>query len=79
MVRLLFALILAFWVCTIALVAAQNGTRVAIQFLGVQTIQIPFGILLAFSAAMGMVATALLLPLLGLGRSSNRYDREDFE
>ncbi|WAL62434.1 hypothetical protein [Thermocoleostomius sinensis] len=80
MIKLLLSLILALWVCTIALVAAQNGTRVAIQFLGIQSIQIPFGIMLAFSAAVGMVAMAILLPLLrSTGRPSTRYDREDFE
>jgi uncharacterized membrane protein YciS (DUF1049 family) len=80
MIKLLLSLILALWICTIALVAAQNGTRVAIQFLGVQSIQIPFGILLAFSVAIGMVATTLLLPLLrSPSRVANRYDREDFE
>lgn len=79
MLRLLTALILAFWVCAIALVAAQNGTRVSLQFLGVQTIEIPFGILLAFSAAIGMVSAALVLPLLRSGRVPPLRDREDFE
>lgn len=79
MVRLLTASILAFWVCAIALIAAQNGTRVSLQFLGMQTIEIPFGIMLAFSAAIGMVSAALVLPLLQSGRVSSLRDREDFE
>lgn len=79
MVRLLTALILAFWICVIALIAAQNGTRVSLQFLGMQTIAIPFGLMLAFCAAIGMVGAALVLPLLRSGRVSPLRDREDFE
>lgn len=79
MVRLLTALILAFWVCAIALVAAQNGTRVSLQLLGMQTIAIPLGLMLAFSAAIGMVGAALLLPLLRSGQAVSLRDREDFE
>lgn len=78
MAKLLTSIILAFWVCLIALVAAQNGSRVAVQFLGVQSIQIPLGIVLAFSAAAGMVGTAVVLPLLQAGSRSTRV-REDFE
>jgi len=82
MVRLLTALILAFWICTIALLAAQNGTRVSLQFLGMQTIAIPLGIMLAFCAAIGVIGAALLLPLLRLGSTPlgrSLSDREDFE
>lgn len=77
MIRFFLSLILAVLVCAIALVAAQNGTRVAIQFLGVQSIQMPFGIMLAFSVAVGMVGMALLLPLLQV--STRSPQREDFE
>lgn len=79
MVRLLTALIVAFWVCTIALIAAQNGTRVSLQFLGTQTIAIPLGIMLAFAVAIGIVGAAVALPLLRSGRASSLRDREDFE
>lgn len=79
MVRLLTALVLAFWVCAIALIAAQNGTRVSLQFFGMQTIAIPFGIMLAFSVAIGMVGAAVVLPLLRSGRTASLRDREDFE
>lgn len=78
MSKLLTSLILAFWVCTIALIAAQNGTRVSLQFLGLQSIQMPLGIVLALGTAAGMVGMAVVLPLFQLG-SSFRQDREDFE
>lgn len=79
MVRFLTALIVAFWVCAIALIAAQNGTRVSLQFFGMQTIEIPLGIMLAFSAAIGMLAAALMAPLFRSGKASPLRDREDFE
>lgn len=79
MARLLTALIVAFWVCTIALIAAQNGTRVSLQFLGMQTIAIPLGIVLAFAAAIGMVGAAVVLPLLRSSGAPSLRDREDFE
>lgn len=79
MVRFLTTLIVAFWVCVIALIAAQNGTRVSLQFLGMQTIAIPLGITLAFSVAIGMVGAALVLPLLRSRSAPSLRDREDFE
>lgn len=80
MTKFLISLILAGWVCTIALVAAQNGKQVSLYFFNLQSIQIPLGITLAFSAAVGMIGMAVLLPLLPsrTGRPSLR-DREDFE
>lgn len=79
MVRFLTALILAFWICLIALLSVQNGARVSLQFLGMQTIAIPLGIMLAFCAAIGVVGAALLLPLLQSAGTSSLRDREDFE
>jgi uncharacterized integral membrane protein len=65
MVRLLFALIPALWVIAIAIVAVQNATPVSIRFLTLQSIEIPFGVWLAFGAAGGMVAAAVVLLVLG--------------
>lgn len=78
MARLVATVIAAFWVCAIALIAAQNGSPVSLQFLGFESIRIPFGILLAFCVATGMVSTALVLPLFATAGKSLR-DREDFE
>jgi uncharacterized integral membrane protein len=61
MTRFLTSLILALWVSAIALIAIQNATPVSLQFLNVQTIEIPLGLVLAFSASIGMVATAAVL------------------
>lgn len=78
MVKFLITMIAAIWICAIALIAAQNGTRVVIQFLGIQSIQIPFGLLLAACVALGMIGAALLLPFFSSAKPSLR-DREDFE
>jgi uncharacterized integral membrane protein len=65
MVRFAFAIIPAIWVVAIAIVAVQNATPVSIRLLNLESIDIPFGVLLAFFVAGGMLAAALLLVLLG--------------
>jgi uncharacterized integral membrane protein len=75
MVRLLFALIPALWVVVIAIIAVQNATPVSLRLLNLQSIEIPFGVLLAFAVAGGMVAAAIALLVLGgnpLKRSARR-------
>ncbi|MEA5451257.1 hypothetical protein VB780_21935 [Leptolyngbya sp. CCNP1308] len=65
MIRLVFALVPAIWVVAIAIIAVQNATPVSIQLLTLQSIAIPFGVLLAFCVAAGMLAAALVLLVLG--------------
>ena len=65
MIRFAFAAIPAVWVVAIAIIAVQNATPVSIRLLNLQSIEIPFGVLLAFCAAGGMLGTALLLLVLG--------------
>lgn len=64
MQKLLLVLILALWVMAIAILSVQNATPVVLEFLTFRSIALPFGVLLSFCAAGGMVATALLLLLL---------------
>ncbi|NMF83521.1 lipopolysaccharide assembly protein LapA domain-containing protein [Nodosilinea sp. P-1105] len=64
MTKLVLALVPALWVVAIAIIAVQNATPVSIQWLTFQSIEIPFGVLLAFSAAGGMIAAALVLIVL---------------
>ena len=75
MARLLLALIPALWVVAVAIVAVQNATPVSLRLLTLQSIEIPFGVLLAFGAAAGMVAAALGLWLLGLAPTKRRPQR----
>jgi uncharacterized integral membrane protein len=65
MIRLVFALVPALWVIAIAIVAVQNATPVSFRLLNLQSIEIPFGVLLAFCVAAGMLAAALVLLVLG--------------
>ncbi|NEP46198.1 MAG: DUF1049 domain-containing protein [Okeania sp. SIO2H7] len=64
------AVLLALWVVAIAVLSIQNvfvvdtvgnATLVSLKFLGLSSIQLPLGVTLALSAAIGMVATSLLL------------------
>lgn len=65
MAKVLIPLIAAVWIGGVALIAIQNATPIAFQFLGFQSIQMPLGLVLAFSVAIGMAGTAMLLPLGG--------------
>jgi uncharacterized integral membrane protein len=65
MQKLLLVLLSAFWMVAIAIVAVQNATPVAIQFLMLRSVELPFGVVLSFCVAGGMMVTMLLLLLLG--------------
>jgi len=65
MIRLAFAVMTAVWVVAISIIAIQNATPVSIRLLNLQSIEIPFGVLLAFCAAGGMLGMAVLLLVLG--------------
>ena len=68
----LIALMVALWVVAIAVLSIQNvfimdesnsPTLVSLKFLGLSSISLPFGVILAISAAIGMISMALLLPI----------------
>jgi uncharacterized integral membrane protein len=61
MTRLITSLVLAVWISAIALLAIQNATPVVLQFLTVQSVAIPVGLVLAFSASLGIVGAALAI------------------
>lgn len=84
MKTLIIALVVGFWVCAIALIAIQNAGGVTLRFLTLQSVEIPFGLLLTFAFVLGMVGMALLLPVLrvgasGLRRGRDRYENEFYE
>ena len=66
---LITACIVAGWIGAIALIAIQNAAPVSLRLLNFQTIEIPFGLILAFSAMLGILATAIALPILGFVNS----------
>lgn len=78
--NLLTLIIVAVWVVAIAILSVQNATPVSLNFLNYQSIQLPVGLVLAFSAGLGIIGMALTLPLWSLGtqtQSDNDLD-DDF-
>ena len=76
LVNFLISVIIAVWMVAIALISVQNATPVSLRFLVFQSIQIPFGLMLAFSVAVGLLITAVLQPLWGLGESQSMVDED---
>lgn len=79
----LIACIVVTWVVGIAVVSVQNASLVSLYFLGFRSVELPFGLVLAFSAAAGMMAIAIAQPLLISGSRGDRgyeenFDEEDF-
>ncbi len=56
---LLISLIVATWVGAIAILSVQNFTPVALNLLAFRSIEIPVGLVLAFSVGIGMVGMAI--------------------
>jgi uncharacterized integral membrane protein len=76
--NLLTSLLIAFWVIVIAIISVQNAEPVSLRFLTYQSIQIPFGLILAFSTGVGVISVALLQPLWNLsGSQRNNLTSDD--
>ena len=76
LVVLLLSVVLACWIVAIAVISVQNafiatpdGTTLAsLRFLGRQSPQLPFGVILAAAVAMGALAMGGAIALSGLRR-----------
>ncbi|MEA5502973.1 LapA family protein [Halotia wernerae UHCC 0503] len=71
----LTSLVVAIWVVVIAIISVQNATPISLKFLTFQSIQIPVGLVLAFSAVVGLIGMAVLQPLWGLAGSRQGNSR----
>ncbi|MEB3280253.1 MAG: LapA family protein [Lyngbya sp.] len=60
---ILTCLILAVAIAAIAIISVQNATPVSIKFFTFESIQLPIGVVLAFSVAVGLIFTAILIPI----------------
>ncbi len=63
----LASLMLAGWLIAIAVLSIQNVTPISLRFFTWQSVELPFGVALAFSVSTGVVIGAFL-PLLPGGR-----------
>ena len=73
--NLLTSLVVAGWVSAIAIISVQNYTPVSVKFLTFQSIQIPIGIVLGFSAAAGVIGGAIA-PIIFRGYNSPNQNEE---
>ncbi len=71
---LIASLIVTVWIGAIALISVQNATPLSLRFLSFQLVEMPFGLILAFSAGAGVIGTAIVQPL---GARTQREDEED--
>lgn len=60
---ILACLIVAVIISAIAIISVQNATLVSIQFMRFQSVKLPVGVVLAFSVTIGLIFTAILIPV----------------
>ena len=79
--NLLTSTILACWVVVIAILSVQNATPVSLRFLTFESIQLPVGLVLAFSAGLGIIGISLTQPLWSLAssRQGNSQSENDLD
>ena len=79
----LISFVLALWVVAIATISIQNifiansdgeQTLVSLHFLGQSSVQLPFGIVLAISVAVGMVVMSMAVVFIPLGKRKRIVD-----
>ncbi|TAE60802.1 MAG: DUF1049 domain-containing protein [Nostocales cyanobacterium] len=75
-VNLFISIVIAGWVLAIALISVQNATPVSLRFLVFQSIQVPFGLMLAFWVAVGLVGVSVLQSVFSLSGSKFEGDEE---
>jgi len=76
--NLLTSLIVAGWIAAIAILSVQNATPVSLKFLNFESIQVPMGLVLAFSACIGIIAMSLLQPFWRLAGSRRGNDPQNY-
>ncbi|NEO52519.1 MAG: DUF1049 domain-containing protein [Okeania sp. SIO3B5] len=74
---ILSSIILALWVSGIAIFSVQNSASISLKFLAFQSIQMPIGVILAFSVSVGVIISSILLPPLFVIGNTKEH-QEDF-
>ena len=72
MQKLLLTVLPAVWIVAIAILSVQNATPITVNFLAFRSVQLPFGVVLSFCVASGMIMTALAIAWLGPPRTTTR-------
>jgi lipopolysaccharide assembly protein A len=75
MVNLVISAIVAAWVVTIALVSVQNASLVSLKFVFWQSIDLPWGLVLAGAVGLGFIIGGCV-PLLGSNSTSVKRRQE---
>ncbi|OLP20331.1 hypothetical protein BST81_00925 [Leptolyngbya sp. 'hensonii'] len=70
MLNLLLSSLLSFWIATIAILSVQNATPVTLRFFSLQSVQLPAGLVLAFSTGIGAISMAALQVIWEVTQSS---------
>ncbi|WP_072621567.1 DUF1049 domain-containing protein [Spirulina major] len=60
--NLLTAILIGAWLIAVATLSIQNVTPLAVRFLNLQSVEIPFGVLLTFAVVVGLVV-GMVLPI----------------
>ena len=71
MVNLIISAIAAIWIALIALLSVQNASLVSIKFVFWNSIDLPWGLVLAGAVALGFIIGGCL-PLLGNNFTANK-------
>ncbi len=80
--NLLIPIVVAFWIMAIAIISVQNATPVSLRFITFESIQIPVGLVLAFSVGVGLIGASLVQNFWGIsnfGQSTSQKYEEDAE
>lgn len=73
--NLISAVIIALWIGAIALISIQNIAPISLGFLTFKTVELPFGIVLAFSVGVGLILGAIF-PILFASKKKRRLRSE---
>ncbi len=73
---LFISVVLATWILVIALISVQNAAPISLRFLVFQSIQVPFGLMLAFWVVVGLITVSFGQLLGNMGESGNSADEE---
>jgi uncharacterized integral membrane protein len=75
--NLIISGILAVLVSAIAIISVQNATLVSLRLFGLRSINLPFGVVLALTVAVGII-TGAILPFLWRWLGTSEIDDDDY-